>query len=486
MSRIRIVGGTITKTTGGDHNIYSDGNIVYNAGKAITETSDKGIIYGEPKDAPPAPLLKKYFVDGWWSSDEAGDKRIKEALVGDHVYFHIKTKDIPNGGIVQMKLYDDDNNEKNEPKEKDKKDQDDFKKMINTQTNQEVASGTVKDNKIVKSIMLENFESFIKDETDKQIELYYRCSYKNEHIEFPRSPSDYLRVRGMPKIIIVNGQWRLAKYSLGENVGPTQPKKPYWANGFSKSARTYFDKYFSLESKQKIKGTLVKTDELEKQKFILYYDGSSYAGGDQSGSDRFNNGKKFAEENYKEITQGLGNESVYIVSHSEGGAYAAGMAEFLYKKGHKIGEHVLLSPDEGDEFEINPAIPSYQLQYMFFSSIYNPIMADVKYFKFRKWGNYYAVVDWVTNEHSIKGVKKSGISLEQNAGWSGVHGWTNGTDVFKRITDLKEVRSFDVIGEIEGKPYSGKDQTKTNKDTKFYKINNDYIITNCPPIIKIK
>jgi hypothetical protein len=54
--------------------------------------------------------------------------------------------------------------------------------------------------------MLENFESFIKDETDKQIELYYRCSYKTEHVEFPRTPSDYLKVKGMPKIIIVNGQ----------------------------------------------------------------------------------------------------------------------------------------------------------------------------------------------------------------------------------------------------------------------------------------
>lgn len=52
MSRIRIVQGTITKTTGGDHNIYSDGNIVYNSGKAITETSDVGITYGEPKDPP--------------------------------------------------------------------------------------------------------------------------------------------------------------------------------------------------------------------------------------------------------------------------------------------------------------------------------------------------------------------------------------------------------------------------------------------------
>jgi hypothetical protein len=49
MSRIRIVGGTITKTTVGDHNIYSEGNIVYTSGEAITETSDAGIIYGEYK-----------------------------------------------------------------------------------------------------------------------------------------------------------------------------------------------------------------------------------------------------------------------------------------------------------------------------------------------------------------------------------------------------------------------------------------------------
>jgi hypothetical protein len=482
MSRIRIVGGTITKATGGDHNIYSDENIVYNASKAITETSDKGIVYGKPKDAPPAPLLKKHFVEGWWSSDEAGDKRIKEALVGDHVYFHIKTKDIPNGEVVQMKLYDDDNNEKNEPKEKGKKDHDDFKKMINTQTNQEVTSGTVKDNKVIKSIMLENFESFIKDEADKQIELYYRCSYKTENVEFPRTPSDYLKVKGMPKIIIVNGQWRLAKYSFGEYVGPTQPKKPYWAKEINKSAI----EYFSLKNKYAKNEKIIEPVELEKQKFILYYDGSSYAGGDQSGSDRFNNGRKFAEENYKEIIQGLGNEAIYLVSHSEGGAFAAGMADYLYKKGHKIGEHVLLSPDEGDEFEINPAIPSYQLQYMFFSSIYNPLMADVKYFKFRKWGDYYAVVDWVTNEHTIKGVKKSGISLEQNAGWSGVHGWTNGTDVFKRIMDLKNVKTFEARGEYDKKTHSGKQQSEVANKTLFYKVDNDYIIFNCPPIIKIK
>lgn len=53
MSRIRIVQGTITKTTAGDHNIYTDGSIVYNSGTTVTQTSDIGINYGdEPKDAP--------------------------------------------------------------------------------------------------------------------------------------------------------------------------------------------------------------------------------------------------------------------------------------------------------------------------------------------------------------------------------------------------------------------------------------------------
>jgi len=42
---------------------------VYNAGTTITETSDKGIIYIKPKDAPPAPLLKNFFFESYekWS-----------------------------------------------------------------------------------------------------------------------------------------------------------------------------------------------------------------------------------------------------------------------------------------------------------------------------------------------------------------------------------------------------------------------------------
>ncbi|OWP82617.1 hypothetical protein BWK59_14925 [Flavobacterium davisii] len=176
---------------------------------------------------------------------------------------------------------------------------------------------------------------------------------------------------------------------------------------------------------------------------------------------------------------------MFLVSHSEGGACAAGMADYLHNQGIKIGEHVLLSPDEGDEFSINPAIPSYQLLYMFFGSIYNPLGMATKAVKFRRWGDYYAVVDWVVNEHRIEGVKKKGIVHYQDSGWGGVHGFTNGYDIFDKVSDLKEVQVFDAIGEYDKKVYSGKQQTKTTNGYKFYRIDNEYIIFNCPPIIKI-
>jgi hypothetical protein len=309
MSRIRIVGGTITKTTEGAHHMYSEENIVFNSSKAITEVGEKnGIVYGKPKDAPPAPLLKKYFVEGWWSSDEAGNKRIKEALVGDHVYFHIKTKDIPNGGIVQMKLYDDDNNEKNEPKEKGKKDHDDFKKMINTQTNQEVASGTVKDNKIVKSIMLENFESFIKDEADKQIELYYRCSYKTENVEFPRTPSDYLKVKQYKKAVTFY-------------IGGAGDKTPFLGVGPNENIN-----YVKILVDRKIKSTKFKFDY-----------SSHWLGFDEVYGDV--NIKKGVLDQIHDK-----RASIYIIGHSLGGWNAAHLSKILSDKGYKVKMLITIDP----------------------------------------------------------------------------------------------------------------------------------------------
>jgi hypothetical protein len=62
MSRIRIVGGTITKTTEGAHHMYSEENIVFNSNKTITEVGkENGIVFGEPKDAPILKMETKDF-----------------------------------------------------------------------------------------------------------------------------------------------------------------------------------------------------------------------------------------------------------------------------------------------------------------------------------------------------------------------------------------------------------------------------------------
>ena len=79
-----------------------------------------------------------------------------------------------------------------------------------------------------------------------------------------------------------------------------------------------------------------------------------------------------------------------------------------------------------------------------------------------------------------------GIVHNQDAGWEGVHGWTNGEEVFDKVADLKDVQTFEAIGEYEGKVYSGKQQTEVANKTKFYRIDDEYIIFNCPAIVKIK
>ncbi len=424
----------------------------------------------------------KYFVKAWWT--DLNDNKITEALLEDTVKFHLETKDIPEGQPIFISLFEDDRRIKlEEDKENDKIN------LVDTKTGKASSFQRIYGNKLVKTITLSNLDTFIKNEDDGVLELFFACSYKNDHEDLPHKTSDYLKVKGMPKIIFVNGQWNIAdKVPFGDNFGPTQPKKPYWVGRIADSFVEYLNKEFSIIDNKKYE--LNKKDfaieELEKRNYILYYDGSSNAAVDQSGSDRFNNGWKFAEDNYNEIIKGLGKEAFYIVSHSEGGAYASGMADYLFLNGHTIGEHVLLSADEGDEFEINPAIPSYQVLYMYFSSIYNPILGGIKASKFKVWGDYYAIVDWVVNEHKIKGITKMGIVHNQKASWDGVHGWTNGNDVFRKVSDLKVVSSFLVQGEHKGKFYSGQDQTKTPNGTKFYRIDDAYIITNCPPIIEVK
>jgi hypothetical protein len=53
MSRLRIVGGNITKTTGGNYRIFSDDNIEIHSNKMIIQTGqENGVSFGRPEEPP--------------------------------------------------------------------------------------------------------------------------------------------------------------------------------------------------------------------------------------------------------------------------------------------------------------------------------------------------------------------------------------------------------------------------------------------------
>ena len=186
MTRIRRVGGTITERTRGNEIYYAENDIAINAVGNISVTSGKGVVFGEPETPP---VLNQYFVKGWWSLDIEGNKKIKSAIPGMTVYFHLETKNIPNDSSVFMTLFEEDNSENEETQNEDDK-----ITLINSLTKKESFSEKVSNNKIVKTITLKNIDSFIQDEVDKVLELYFKCSYFNEAEQFPISKDEYLKV----------------------------------------------------------------------------------------------------------------------------------------------------------------------------------------------------------------------------------------------------------------------------------------------------
>ncbi|WP_375605039.1 hypothetical protein [Flavobacterium davisii] len=438
MSRTRIVKGTYTKITGGDHNMYAKGNIVTTAGKSINEIGkENGVTCNEPKKPPLAP--KHFFVKGWWSSDLVGSKPIEEALIDDIVYFHAETKNIPDGDMVQMRLYDDDNNEIEEPKEKNDKSE-----YIETISSNKagITNKKVNGNKIVIALRLANLEKFIANEADKKLELYYRCSYKGENVELPRASSDYLKVKGMPKIIFVNGHWNNIANKIG--MSPGEGQKQYWIffTGKFQEFKNRADRYFQF-----------------KQQSIEYFiDGSSLWGGSENGQERKDRGYKYAKEHFNEITKGLGDQPICLISHSEGGACASGVAKYLIERGVNVKESILLSCDEGDEFTIENNYPSYQLVAGYLDLDF---ITKKKYFK----------IDPVVKDNKIKGVTKYGVYISKSS-FTTVHGATVDDNIFDLLKKLKSL-TIEQVWNSKGKMVY---QTFP-KDEKWAKID-EYILYN--------
>ena len=224
------------------------------------------------------------------------------------------------------------------------------------------------------------------------------------------------------KILFVNGYWN---GSIGSIIGSSSAGEKYWGNGFADAARSFFKDYSQINSSN-------------------YIDGSSMWGGDMSGGDRYVAGYKFAKDNIQKLTSGMRKgESFNMVTHSEGSAYGAGVAQYLLDAGNKVTTILHLSSDEGDEFSTPKAPYTLQLSYE---------------------------GDWVTGNKTIKNVDKVGEIKKGNLSWDAVHGATKDKSIFNAAKDLEKVTLQNNIGEINGKVSSWYNQENT-KRTNFYSVN---------------
>lgn len=227
------------------------------------------------------------------------------------------------------------------------------------------------------------------------------------------------------RILFVNGYWNSL---FGGLIGSDKPYQDYWGFGFVESAQDFFNDYSTISENN-------------------FIDGSSLLGIDMSGLERYIAGYLYVLNNIHSVTSGLKKgESFNMVTHSEGAAYGAGVAQALINKGYTVKSILHLSADEGDEF-ITPEEP-YTLQLSYQG-------------------------DWVTNNHIIKGVDKSGEIAKGNLSFLHVHGITRNASIFKAAKDLKTVMYRDNIGMINGKASSWKSQIKETiyYGTVFYIIN---------------
>lgn len=224
------------------------------------------------------------------------------------------------------------------------------------------------------------------------------------------------------KILFVNGYWNSF---IGGLIGSSSAGANYWGDGFTVAAKSFLKDYSPINSTN-------------------FIDGSSLWGGDMSGSDRYAAGYKFAKDNLNRLTSGMKKgESFKMVTHSEGSAYGAGVAQYLLDAGYKVTTILHLSSDEGDEFSTPKAPYTLQLSYE---------------------------GDWVTGNKTIKNVDKVGEIKKGNLSWDTVHGTTKNKNIFNAAKDLEKVTLQLNIGEIDGKLSSWYNQENA-KRTNFYSVN---------------
>lgn len=268
-----------------------------------------------------------------------------------------------------------------------------------------------------------------------------------------------LKVTGRPKLILVNGHWNRLLNLV--NMSPGEDSENYWIyflgggnilKEFIENAQKYF-----------------KDNNYQDKPF--YVDGSSLLGGDQSGNDRKIKGYKFAMQHIAAITKGVGNEKFYFISHSEGAAYAAGMAKALIEKGYKVGESVMLSADEGDEFTVEGNYPCYQItagyieEEEYLLSYISPIHPSTIKKPKRQFH-----IDPVVGDHKIQGVNRYGVYISFNTQFETVHGSTIDIQIFNILKRLKQLKV--IPRKLKGKT----EYMITNGNIIWHKIDNIVVV----------
>jgi len=138
-------------------------------------------------------ILDPEFIEGFWTKDKGGKKKLKEAVLGETVYFHVTTKGLADNQEIILKLYEQDKN----IFMIDWIDPDDEK----FPEEEVVKKATIKNNKAsIKLLLQENWEVMIKDDSDNafsldsKLELYWEASYGRRKKELPTNDDNFLLV----------------------------------------------------------------------------------------------------------------------------------------------------------------------------------------------------------------------------------------------------------------------------------------------------
>lgn len=222
--------------------------------------------------------------------------------------------------------------------------------------------------------------------------------------EYP-SLSPYAFVANNP-INAIDPDGQRILFVNGFTYGGIQSGQGYWRNGFISGAQTFFN------------------DKLGNQ----FIDGQG--AWNSSGAGRYQAGYAYAQTHIKTLTADLvEGETFKIVTHSHGGAYGAGVAQYLIEQGYSVETVVHLSTHDPQTFTTPSEPTTYQLGYK------NDIVVDRMA---TGWGNI---------SNSVEGTDKFGLvdKYGDMSYWDQInraHADTRFGDVWEDVTNLRSAETL--------------------------------------------